>query len=152
MSNVALESSETREQQPFTIFFDAECPFCVREVRMLQRVAERRGRTSALRAIDVSDPDFDAALFRSTRETFMARIHGQRPDGAIIEGMEVFRRAYAAAGIGWVVGWTGWPVLRPICDLGYRVFARYRVGLGRLFGRRCDTGSCELPARDPTSN
>lgn len=42
---------------------------------------------------------------------------------------------------------TGWPVLRWFADLGYVVFARYRVPLGRLFGRRCDAGACAAPRR-----
>jgi hypothetical protein len=31
-----------------------------------------------------------------------------------------------------------------VCDLGYVVFARYRVPLGRLFGRRCDGDRCSV--------
>lgn len=29
-------------------------------------------------------------------------------------------------------------------ELGYVVFARYRVPLGRLFGRKCAGGSCAV--------
>jgi predicted DCC family thiol-disulfide oxidoreductase YuxK len=62
----------------------------------------------------------------------------------VIEGMPAIRAAWRAAGLGWVMAPTGWPVLRWLCDLGYLVFARYRVPLGRLFGRKCAGGSCAV--------
>jgi predicted DCC family thiol-disulfide oxidoreductase YuxK len=57
----------------------------------------------------------------------------------------VFREAYAAVGLGWLVAPTGWPILRPLFDVGYRWFARNRVRLGRIFGRRCEDGRCAIP-------
>ena len=48
------------------------------------------------------------------------------------------------SGLGWLVAPTGWPLLRPLFDRLYGGFARHRIGLGRLFGRRCDSGSCRL--------
>ena len=125
----------------FTLFFDGECPFCVREVQWLLR----RSRDGRLAAIDIAAPEFDAAAFGGTPESFMARIHGRRADGTMIDGMQVFREAYAAVGLGWLVAPTGWPILRPLFDAGYRWFARNRVRLGRIFGRRCEDGRCAIP-------
>ena len=71
----------------------------------------------------------------------MGRIHGVLPSGAVVEGVEVFRRAYAAVGYGWLLAWTRWPVLRALADAAYRLFAHYRL---QLTGRRghCDGGAC----------
>ncbi len=121
-----------------TIFYDGECPFCVREVRWLLR----RNRDHRLAAVDIAAPEFDPSGFGTTREDFMARIHGRRADGTMLTGMQVFREAYAAVGLGWLVAPTGWPLLRACFDLGYRWFARNRVRLGRVFGRRCESGTC----------
>ena len=67
----------------------------------------------------------------------MARIHGVLADGTVIEGMEVFRRAYGAVGLGWLLAPTAWPGLRALADAGYRWFARNRLRLtGR--GNACD--------------
>jgi len=44
----------------------------------------------------------------------------------------VLRLAYDAAGIGWVLRPTGWPMLRPLFDAGYRVFARHRQSISRV--------------------
>lgn len=132
----------------FTLLYDSECPFCRLEVDWLRR-RDRRGR---LGAIDIAAPGFDAARFGLSKERVHARLHGVRADGTVVEGMAAIRAAWSAAGLGWVMAPTGWPVLRWFADLGYLLFARYRVPLGRLFGRRCDTGACEVrasaPARD----
>ena len=134
--------SDSRAINPeFTIFFDGDCPFCVREVQWLLR----RSRGGRLAAIDIATPEFDAAAFGGSPESFMARIHGRRADGTMIDGMQVFREAYAAVGLGWLVAPTGWPILRPLFDVGYRWFARNRVRLGRIFGRRCEDGRCAIP-------
>jgi len=126
--------------RPFTLLFDSECPFCKLEVEWLQR----RDRNGLLRAIDIAAPGFDAAAYGLTKERVHARLHGVDDGGKLVEGMAAIRAAWRAAGVGWGMAWTGWPVLRWICDLGYLVFARYRVPLGRLFGRRCDSGSCSV--------
>lgn len=125
----------------FTLLYDRQCPFCRLEVEWLQR-RDRRGR---LGAIDISAAGFDPARFGLTLTAVHRRLHGVLANGTVIEGMPAIRAAWRAAGLGWVMAPTGWPVLRWFADLGYVVFARYRVPLGRLFGRRkCDTEQCSL--------
>lgn len=122
----------------FTLLYDGECPFCKLEVDWL-RARDRNGR---LRAIDIAADGFDPSLFSLTKERVHARLHGVDEFGTVLEGMDAIRAAWRAAGVGWVMAPTGWPVVRWLFDLGYLVFARYRVPLGRLFGRRCDAGRC----------
>jgi len=128
-------------QPEFTLLYDSECPFCKLEVEWLQR----RDRRGGLGAIDIAADGFDPRQFGLCVADVHARLHGVRADGTVVEGMAAIREAWAAAGVGWVMAPTGWPVVRWVADLGYRVFARYRVPLGRLFGRRCDTGRCGVP-------
>jgi len=73
----------------------------------------------------------------------MARIHGVLSDGSVVEGMEVFRRAYAAVDLGWLLAPTRWPIIRPLADAAYRWFARNRL---RLTGRRHEC-TCAPQAR-----
>ena len=128
-----------RDGWEIRVFYDGDCPLCSREVRFLERRDRGRGR---IWLDDISRPGFDPSEMGLDRATLMARIHGALPDGTIVEGMEVFRRAYAAAGLGWILAPTRWPGLRALADLGYRVFARNRL---RLTGRRCDAESCANP-------
>ena len=87
--------------------------------------------------MDIAAPGFDPGVYGLDPERAMARIHGVLPDGRVVEGMEVFRRAYAAVGLGWLLAPSGWPGLRRLFDAAYRWFARNRL---RLTGRpeACD--------------
>lgn len=107
----------------------------------MARLDRGRGR---LTFEDIADPGFDAGKYGKTLDEVMGSIHGVLPDGTLVTGVEVFRRAYAAVGWGWVLAWTRWPIARPIVDAAYRVFARLRL---RLPGRHgCVAGACKLPS------
>lgn len=122
------------------VFFDGECPLCVREIRMLQRLDRGRGR---VRFTDIAAPSFDAANIGLPFEALMDRIHGRLPDGTLVEGVEVFRRLYAAVGLGPVAALTRLPGISGALDLAYGAFAKNRL---RLTGR-CRDGACAAPAR-----
>jgi predicted DCC family thiol-disulfide oxidoreductase YuxK len=110
----------------------------MREVRWLQK---RNGK-GRLAFEDVSAPGFDAAQFGTSREELLGVIHGVLPNGQIVRRMEVFRQAYCTVGLGWLLAPTGWPVLRWFFDGLYAVFARHRIRIGELFGRKCVAGTC----------
>jgi predicted DCC family thiol-disulfide oxidoreductase YuxK len=105
---------------------------------MLERLDRGRGR---VRFEDIAAPGFDPAVYGLDARRVMERIHGVLPGGHVVEGMEVFRRAYAAVGLGWLLAPTRWPGLRRVADAAYRLFARNRL---RLTGRAhvCETGHC----------
>ena len=79
----------------------------------------------------------------------MGVIHGVFPDGRIVKKVEVFREAYRAIGLGWIVAPMAWPGLRWLADIGYEWFARNRMRIGGWFGRKCETGACGIPAQKP---
>jgi predicted DCC family thiol-disulfide oxidoreductase YuxK len=124
----------------FKLLYDGECPFCVREVRWLQR----RNRENQLAFEDISSPGFNPAPLGLTREELLGVIHGVFPDGRVVKGVEAFRQAYRAVGLGWLIAPTGWPVLKWVSNGLYALFARYRIPLGRCFGRSCATGTCDV--------
>ncbi len=121
------------------LLYDGECPVCKREVAFLRWLDGGRDR---LLFEDITSPDFDPARYRLTVDQVMGQIHGVLPNGRVIRGMAVFRRAYDAVGMGWLLAPTNWPILRRFFDAGYQWFARNRL---RLTGRggKCDTGRCQ---------
>lgn len=121
------------------VFFDGACPLCVREMSMLRRW-DRKGR---IRFTDIAASEFRAENLGLTQDDLMARIHGRLPDGALIEGVEVFRRLYAAVGFRWLMPVTRLPGISHVLNWGYRVFARNRL---KLTGR-CQNGVCQIPTR-----
>jgi predicted DCC family thiol-disulfide oxidoreductase YuxK len=123
-------------QRQLEMFYDGECPLCAREVRMLRRF----DRASRIVFTDIAAPTFEPGALGLTQAALMASIHGRLPDGRLIEGVEVFRRAYAAIGFGPLVAITRWPGLRQLLDRAYDLFAKNRL---RLTGR-CSAGHCDL--------
>jgi predicted DCC family thiol-disulfide oxidoreductase YuxK len=118
------------------LFFDGECPLCTREVALLRRI-DRRER---VRFTDIASPAFDPASLGVSLDVLMARIHARLPSGELIEGVEVFRRAYEAVGLGALSKLSRLPGVRTVADAAYSVFARNRL---KLTGR-CTRDSCAV--------
>lgn len=111
------------------IFFDGECPLCRREISMLSRL-DRRGR---LVLTDIASPAFDPAGTGRDLATLMGRIHARvLPSGELVEGVDVFRHAYAAVGFGPLVAVTRLAPIAALLERAYAWFARNRL---RLTGR-----------------
>lgn len=118
------------------VFYDGGCPVCLREVRVLRRL-DRRGR---VRFTDIDAPGFQAPRPGPALDDLMARIHARVSDGTWVQGVEVFRRLYAAVGFGLLVAMSRWPGISHLLDRAYAVFARNRV---RWFGR-CTASTCTV--------
>ena len=112
------------------MFYDGECPLCMRETRLLQRM----DRDQRLRFTNIAAAKFDPGSVGKSRYELMAEIHGRIPDGSWVTGVEVFRRLYSAVGFGPIVWLTRLPIIKQCLNLGYYFFAKYRL---RLTGR-CD--------------
>jgi predicted DCC family thiol-disulfide oxidoreductase YuxK len=121
------------------VFFDGECPLCVREIAFLRRLDAPAKR---IRFTDIQAPGFDAAAMGISYVALMRRIHGRLPDGRIIDGVEVFRQLYGAVGFRRLVAFTRWPGVAGTLDLAYTLFAKHRL----RFTGRCTPELCEAPA------
>ena len=119
------------------VYYDGACPLCMREIRMLRKL-DRKGRIAFT---DIAASGFDPASVGLTMPELMEKIRGRLPTGEMIEGVEVFRRLYAAVGFGPLVALTRAPGLSHLLDAGYRAFARNRL---RLTGRCTDDGVCAV--------
>jgi predicted DCC family thiol-disulfide oxidoreductase YuxK len=122
------------------VFYDGACPLCLREIRMLQR----KDRRQRIRFVDIAADGFDAAAVGLSWEALMTRIHGRLADGTLVEGVEVFRRLYAAVGFGPLVAATRAPGVSQLLDVAYATFAKHRL---RLTGR-CADGACQVPTKE----
>jgi predicted DCC family thiol-disulfide oxidoreductase YuxK len=123
------------------VFHDGDCPLCAREMAMLRR-RDRQGR---ILFTDIAAADFDAESVGVPWQALMDRIHGRLTDGTVIEGVEVFRRLYAAVGFSSWVAVTRLPGISQALEVAYRLFARYRLSLTG----RCTDGTCHLRRRTP---
>ena len=118
-------------------FFDDRCHLCHAEVAMLRRW----DRNSRINFIDISAPDFQPAQYGKTLDELMRQMHARLPDGQWIIGVEVFRRLYKIVGLGLPVAISRWPVISPLLNLGYWMFAKVRLKLPR---RKCSSTYCHV--------
>lgn len=115
---------------PLTLLYDANCPVCSLEMDHLRE----RNTAGRLVFVNITEVGFDASAYGASLADMNAVIHGVQPDGRLLRGVEVLRLAYGAVGLGWVMRPTGWPLLRPAFDLGYRWFAQHRMRISAVFG------------------
>ena len=120
------------------MFYDGDCPLCLRETRMLARL-DSNGR---ILFTNIASPGFDVSSLGKTQDELMAEMHGRLPDGTWVTGVEVFRRLYSAVGFGPAVWFTRLPMITQLLEMGYRVFAKNRL---RLTGRCGETCSIKEP-------
>ncbi len=144
---------------PLTLLYDGACPVCRLEMTEMMR----RNTCGLLRFADMSAPGFDLSAFTHTQAAAWAEInaelHGLKPDGSFVIGVETVRLAYEAVGLGAIWRPTRWPVLNGLAQLAYRLFARHRQRISRLLGpailrieahraarrmQACHEGVCEL--------
>ena len=122
------------------VFFDGDCPLCLREIELLRKLDEP---TQRIRFTDIQAAGFSPESLGLTFPTLMRRIHGRLPSGELVEGTEVFRRLYAAVGFRRAVAVSRWPGIAQALELGYALFAKNRL----RFTGRCTDEVCNVPSR-----
>ena len=109
------------------LLYDGDCPLCVREVNFLRQKDHGRGLVKFTNIADAAyrPEDHGGVDF----ETAMGRIHAVLADGTVIKNVEVFRQVYDVLGIGWIYAPTRWPLLGPLVDWLYGLWADWRLAL-----------------------
>jgi len=128
------------------VFYDGACPLCNAEMLILQRW-DRAGR---LKLIDIAAPDYNEQAWPVSIADMNALLRVRLPDGAWLTGMAATRHLYRVVGCGWMVAFTGWPLLSRAFDRAYVWFARNRLPISARLGlfvgvRRCTDGACRVP-------
>ena len=89
-------------QRRVTVWFDGDCPLCVREIALFRRL-DRRG---AIAFVEVAG-DGSCPL---DRETLLARFHAQEAGGTIVSGAAAFAAGAGTADLAAearTMGWSG---------------------------------------------
>jgi predicted DCC family thiol-disulfide oxidoreductase YuxK len=102
---------------------------------------QRHGECLKLAFVDIDQPEYNPDSYAgiSYREA-MGRIHAIDASGAVLRDVEVFRRAYELIGMGWLYAPTQWPLLRPLTNLAYGIWADMRL---RITGRPSLESLCQ---------
>jgi len=121
------QNLNTADSWKINLLFDGDCPLCVREVNFLRKKDNGRGW---VKFTDIADPAYAPEENGGVDfETAMGRIHAVMADGTVLKNVEVFRKVYTILGVGWIYAPTGWPMIGPIVDWLYGVWADWRLAL-----------------------
>lgn len=126
---------------PVELFFDGDCPLCIREVAWLAA----RSSAGRLQLLDVNTLESDDNL--PGRAELLAILHARDAAGNWYRGVDATVAVWQAAGVGARVAWLRWPLIYPVARWTYGLFARHRVSLARLFGARVCDQRCRGAAR-----
>lgn len=121
------------------VFYDGACLVCSAEMEHYRRL-DRAGR---LAFVDIGAADFDPAAHGRNHSDFQTQLHVRTPDGRWLTAVDAFLALWEVLpgrGYRLLRGLIGRPLLRPLADAGYRLFARNRRFLPR---RHCD-GTCAI--------
>lgn len=143
-------SSITSTSWKIKLLYDGECPLCLREVNFLQKRDAGRGLIAFVNISDINyrPEDHGGISF----EAAMGRIHGLLPDGTIIQNLEVFYQIYQLLGLGWIYAPTRWPLIGPVMNTLYQIWADWRLkltgrpNLATLVKQRQDSLTSETPS------
>jgi predicted DCC family thiol-disulfide oxidoreductase YuxK len=135
-STTSTSTSDRLFPEEVNVIYDSKCGVCKLEIDWLSRRDHRinSASTPKLKMTDLESDDYnpsDPANGNVSYKEALAAIHAVTSDGKVIKGVEVFALAYQQVGLGWLFAITKWPVLEPLVNFGYEVFAKYRTVLTR---------------------
>lgn len=109
-----------------TLLYDGGCPLCLREVNFLRK----RDQHSRIAFVDINASDYSPEQHQgiSYRQA-MGRIHAIQGNGTVLKDVAVFREAYRLIGLGWLYAPTAWPIIGPLADWVYGLWAQWRLAL-----------------------
>jgi predicted DCC family thiol-disulfide oxidoreductase YuxK len=123
----AETSGDTPSAGTDTLFYDGRCPLCAAEIAQL---AEARGGGLALRDIHaLSDEELQGD---KSRDALLRTLHLRRADGRWLSGADANVAAWEGTAQEKRLRLLRAPLIRPLVDLVYRVWAWWRYR--RLYG------------------
>jgi predicted DCC family thiol-disulfide oxidoreductase YuxK len=119
--------SEAASAWNVTVWYDGDCPLCLREIRLMRRL----DRKQAIRFLDVHEGR-DCPL---APERLLERFHAQEQDGPLLSGAAAFAAMWRAIPLLRPLGLAArWQPLQAVLERLYLLFLRARPTLQRWAG------------------
>ncbi|AWW45706.1 DUF393 domain-containing protein [Polynucleobacter paneuropaeus] len=116
--------------EKLTLFYDGACPLCQAEILFLTK----RNQAGLLSFVDINSRQYDPSKVGVSCDQALASMYAQYERGKLINGVEVFLQAYQRANLPVLVWFFSRPYLRPILNVSYQLFARFRHPISRTIG------------------
>ncbi|CAM3631494.1 putative DCC family thiol-disulfide oxidoreductase YuxK [Polynucleobacter brandtiae] len=113
-----------------TLFYDALCPLCQAEIVFLSG----RNHAGLLSFVDINSEQYSEKEIGISCQQALASMYAQFEDGTLINGVDVFVAAYQRANLPTLAWLFSRPTLRPVLNVGYRFFAKYRHTISGVLG------------------
>lgn len=124
-----------------TIFYDGQCPLCVKEMEKLKSY----DNDSSLHLVNTHSEEFVNYPEIDPQEASRV-LHAINDQNQLLLGLDVTYLAWKLVGKGWVYAPLRWPLVRPMADWAYLRFANNRYAVSKLLtGKsKCDNDQCSL--------
>jgi predicted DCC family thiol-disulfide oxidoreductase YuxK len=123
-----------------TIFYDGGCPLCAAEMRHLNSLDSAR----KIAYEDIYAADFIARFPQIDQQEADRILHGQLANGELIYGLDVTYQAWVLVGKRKWVAILRWPIIKPIADVIYLLFARHRNRISKLLTGQSRCEACSI--------
>jgi predicted DCC family thiol-disulfide oxidoreductase YuxK len=110
-----------------TLYYDGNCPLCLREIRTLERLRDQH-----LQLVDIHS--YEPAPGAPSRESMVLRLHLKADDGRWHSGVDATVKAWSHTRWGFLFRPLRWPLLTRLTDRAYEYWARRRFD-----GLYCDS-------------
>ncbi|XP_061168770.1 uncharacterized protein LOC133177943 [Saccostrea echinata] len=115
------------------VLYDGDCPICIVEINLLKKYLNKQGKVEF---VDITKDSFKPEDHLGiTYQEAMGNMHVIGDDNKVYKKMDAIREMYRGVGFGAFAAFTELPVIRPISDKMYEIFAANRF---RLTGRKDD--------------
>lgn len=143
-------NNQFNQSTELTIYYDGLCPLCKNEMRQIKK----RDKLNQIALVDINQIDFESRYPHINRSKANDILHAEDREGRIHLGLDVTHLAWSIVGCGKLVGLLRKPLVRPVADKAYLIFAKHRYNISLLLtGKRrlkhseCLDGSCEAKLR-----
>ncbi len=114
------------------LFFDGKCPLCTKEIALLQRY----DKNAKIQFEDINSKSFGAKFPFIDLQEARNVLHGQLLGGTIITGMDVTFMAWDLVERHRWLKLLNLPLVRPLTDWVYQIFARHRSKIANFLIRK----------------
>ena len=130
------------------IFYDAECPICVREIELIMQDS----RAGFMEAVPIQGSEAVLAQYGITTEAALTYLHVLTDDGVMLQKMAAVRKMYKGYQGFALVKLANLPLLDKLADRLYPWFARHRYQFPKWLLPRpeCEGGMCRIPPKERT--
>ncbi|MFT6102609.1 MAG: putative DCC family thiol-disulfide oxidoreductase YuxK [Candidatus Endobugula sp.] len=113
-----------------TLYYDASCPLCSREINHLKKLQK-----GGLHCADIYT-ELPSALNSQTSDMLRV-LHLYQKDGGCLVGLDATVGAWKHTSLSWIFSWLRWPVIKPLADKVYFLWANKR------YQKKYACGTCQ---------